>query len=98
LNADVEQGLEAPSAVAAQWLAAVVQDAAERDAQFAAAVDALVEQLRNAEAAGVSVQAPGGVAVSGRMGVTAEGGSVAAGVIHGGVQVGNPPSPGPSAR
>lgn len=98
LGAEARQGLEAPSPVTAQWLGALVQDAAERDGQFAAAVDALVEQLQATQGGAGRVQAPGGVAVSGRMEIKAEGGSVAAGVVHGGVQMGNPPLPGPLVR
>lgn len=98
LNTEAQQGAQAPSAVTTQWVAAVVQDGAERDGQFAATVEALVAQLQAAQSGGGGAQAPGGVAVSGQMDVRAEGGSVAAGVIHGGVQVGNPPSPGPSTR
>ncbi len=37
----------------------------------------------------------GGMAVRGDVDIHAEGGSVAAGVIHGGVSIGNPPQPGP---
>jgi hypothetical protein len=39
--------------------------------------------------------ATGGMAVRGDVDIHAEGGSVAAGVIHGGVRIGNPPQPGP---
>ncbi|HUC25651.1 MAG TPA: hypothetical protein VMA73_23340 [Streptosporangiaceae bacterium] len=46
---------------------------------------------------GVSA-ATGGMAVGGDVDIHAEGGSVAAGVIHGGVRIGNPPQPGPDQR
>lgn len=46
---------------------------------------------------GVSA-ATGGMAVRGDVDIHAEGGSVAAGVIHGGVSIGNPPQPGPDQR
>jgi hypothetical protein len=42
----------------------------------------------------VSVAA-GGMAVKGNVDIHAESGSVASGVIHGGVSIGNPPTPGP---
>lgn len=95
LDAEARQGLEAPSAVTERWLAAVLQDAAERDADFAAAVDALVGQLQAPEASVGGAQAPGGVAVSGVQQTNADRGGLAAGVIVGGAHVANPPVPGP---
>lgn len=98
LDEEPRRGLERPSAVTSQWLAAVLAAAAEQDPDFAAQVDALVEQLRAVgPGAGVAV-APGGVAVSGSQQISAPGGGVAAGVIHGGAQTGNPPVPGPPQR
>ncbi|MFD5617084.1 hypothetical protein [Streptomyces yangpuensis] len=38
----------------------------------------------------------GGLAVTGNVDIRAEGGSVAAGVVHGGIRVGNPLQPGPA--
>ncbi|MFI6608778.1 hypothetical protein [Streptomyces poriferorum] len=38
----------------------------------------------------------GGLAVVGSIGIRAEGGSIAAGIIHGGAQIGPPPAPDPS--
>ncbi|WP_101257267.1 hypothetical protein [Streptomyces barkulensis] len=55
----------------------------------------LRDLLADPPAPGVSAGA-GGQAVGGDLHVRAEGGSVAAGVIHGGVQMGHPPQPDPS--
>ncbi|MCC9711817.1 hypothetical protein E4N62_45375 [Streptomyces sp. MNU76] len=38
----------------------------------------------------------GGLAVDGNVDIRAEGGSIAAGVVHGGARIGPPPAPGPS--
>jgi hypothetical protein len=61
---------------------------------LAAASGELREVVRNH---GIVSADAGGLAVGGDISVHASGGSVAAGVIHGGVQLGNPPVPGPSA-
>jgi hypothetical protein len=76
-------------------VALALEDAAEQDADFAVAVDALVEQLRAAQAGSGTVSAPGGAALSGEQYISARNGGIAAGVIHGGAQIGNPPEPGP---
>jgi hypothetical protein len=94
LATDAEQGLQAPSSITAQWLEALLNDAAQRDERFAAAVDALVGQLQAARP-DVTASAPGGVAVAGTQQISAASGGVSAGVLHGGAHVGNPPVPGP---
>ena len=54
----------------------------------------LVQWAQRQAAGGVSASA-GGMAVKGDVDIHAEGGSVAAGVIGGGVRIGNPPQAGP---
>jgi hypothetical protein len=63
------------------------EEAAER-------LQELVELIQGQARGSVSA-APGGMAVTGNVDIRSEGGSVAAGVIHGGVNIGNPPPPGP---
>ena len=53
----------------------------------------LVTLAQNQAQRGVSVSG-GAMAVGGDVAIHAEGGSVAAAVIHGGVRIGNPPEPG----
>lgn len=50
---------------------------------------------RHAPQGGVST-GPGGLAAGGNVDIRAERGSVAAGVVHGGVHIGRPPAPDPS--
>jgi hypothetical protein len=60
------------------------------------AVVAAAEQLLRLLGAGDGVSAgDGGLAAGGDISVHADRGSVAGGVIHGGVRMGNPPPPGP---
>jgi hypothetical protein len=60
------------------------------------AVVAAAEQLLRLLRAGGAVSAgDGGLAAGGDVSVRADSGGVAGGVIHGGVNVGNPPPPGP---
>jgi hypothetical protein len=91
LEAEARQGLEAPSPRTAQRVALALEDAAEHDPGFGSAVEDLVERLK----AGGAVAGAGGLAVGGWLEVRAQGGSIAAGVIHGGAQIANPPVPGP---
>ena len=65
---------------------------AERD-QAAGELRALLAQ--HTPHGGVSA-GQGGLAVGGNVDIRAEGGSIAAGVIHGGAQIGHPPAPDPS--
>ncbi|MGN5636928.1 hypothetical protein [Streptomyces sp. AC154] len=83
-----------------------------QEATWQARIEATLESLDEAERAraadelrallaqhtpdsGVSA-GQGGLAVGGNIGIRAEGGSIAAGVIHGGAQIGPPPAPDPS--
>ncbi len=49
----------------------------------------------SAQPAGGSSAGDGGLSAGGNVEIRAEGGSVAGGIIHGGVRMGNPPQPGP---
>ena len=91
LESEAGEGKEAPSPRTAQRMALALEDAAEQDPEFAGAVEGLVSELKAASA----VAGAGGLAVAGSLTIHAEGGSIAAGVIHGGAQVGNPSVPGP---
>ncbi|WP_327348996.1 hypothetical protein [Streptomyces europaeiscabiei] len=53
-----------------------------------------VVALRSRAAGGASAR-DGGLTAGGSVGIRAEGGSVAGGVIHGGIRMENPPQPGP---
>ncbi|WP_157537668.1 chromosome partitioning protein [Kitasatospora azatica] len=77
-----------------QWLALSLNNAAKRDAEFAAELLAAVEAARVAERA-ARVQASGdGVAIGGGVSMHAESGSVVAVRIDGPVTIGSPaPSP-----
>lgn len=94
LVAEAEQGAGAPLPRTAQRVALALEDAAEQDPKFAAAIDALAGQLRAAQADAGAPSAPGGVALLGTQQIHADNGSIAAGVIHGGAQLG-PQAPGP---
>jgi hypothetical protein len=95
LIGQAEQGADTPSPRTVQRVALALEDVAEKDAAFAATLDALIEQARAVQQAGVGVAlAPGGVAVSGSQQNSAHTGGIAAGVIHGGAQAG-PQAPGP---
>ncbi|KOG47629.1 hypothetical protein [Streptomyces decoyicus] len=82
------------------------------EASWQARIEAVLESLNEGErdqAAGqlrdllaqhapsnAATAGPGGLAVSGNMDIRADGGSIAAGVIHGGAHTGTPPVPDPS--
>ncbi|MFD3997117.1 hypothetical protein [Streptomyces sp. NPDC058583] len=66
------------------------------DTERAAAVAELRALLRQQHSPGGVSAGPGGLAAGGDVGIRAEGGSVAAGVIHGGAHIGNPQVPDPS--
>ncbi|MFF7991559.1 hypothetical protein ACFZDG_17415 [Kitasatospora xanthocidica] len=76
-----------------QWLALTLYNAARKDEEFAAALKAMVEEIRTASAG-----TPGGdgISIGGDVTIKAEGGSVAAVRIDGPVTLGaaNPPQPG----
>jgi hypothetical protein len=94
LNEEASQGAVEPSARTRTRVALAVEDAAERDADFGAAVEELVRQLQAAQRRGPVSAEAGGVAVGGDVRVQAESGSFAAGVVQGDVSFGNPPAPG----
>jgi hypothetical protein len=94
LVAEAEQGASTPLPRTAQRVALALEDAGEQDPKFAAAVDALAEQLRATQSGAGAASAPGGVALLGPQQIHADNGSIAAAVIHGGAQVG-PQVPGP---
>lgn len=71
-----------------------VEEAADADADFAAALQRAVEQLQAAEASGTVIATGDGIAIDGDVIIRAEGGSVAA-LRMGDVTLGNPPVPGP---
>jgi hypothetical protein len=91
LATEARQGLETPSSRTAQWVVLALEEAAEDDPVFGSAVNDLVTRLQTGETAA----GPGGLVVAGSLEIRAEGGSIAAGVIHGGAQIGNPTVPGP---
>ena len=90
LAVEADEGLENPSPRTAQRLALALEDATERDPQFARALDALVSQLM----ADSAVAGAGGLTVIGSLNIHAEEGSIAGGVINGGAQIQTPLAPG----
>jgi hypothetical protein len=77
------------------WAAPLEKALRETGAAADPVVVAVAEQLRRLlDAAGGVSAGDGGVAAGGDVNVHADGGSVAGGVIHGGVSMGNPPPPG----
>ena len=72
-------------------------DLLEEHPDAAADVRALVEQVQARLPAGVVSAAGHGVAAGRDVSITASGGGVAAGAIHGNVTPGNPTSPGPAS-
>ncbi|GGY60354.1 hypothetical protein [Streptomyces tanashiensis] len=66
------------------------------DTERARAAEELRALLRQQGFPGVVSAGSGGLAVGGDLGIRAEGGSVAAGVIHGGAHIGHPQVPDPS--
>lgn len=72
-----------------------LEEAVKTDPEFGARLADLVAQLREAEGSLGVVVSEHGLAAGGDVEIHAEGGSVAGGVIHGNVSLGNPPPPGP---
>ena len=89
--------LERARAVQAERWAARLADLLEEDPGAETDLRALVEEIRAMLPAGVSA-ADHAVAAGRDVNVTASGGGVAAGVIHGNVAPPNPPRPGPADR
>ena len=97
LTGEAHEGLPVPTERTRQRVMLALEDAAESDPDFAHAVEATLDELKAAAAAAGGLSAgAGGLVVGGSLQVKAEGGSIAAGVIHGGAVVGNPQVPGPS--
>jgi hypothetical protein len=90
-GADLEQ---VRAAQAQRWEGRFA-DLLEEDPGLEADLRALVEEIRALLPAGVVSAADHSVAAGGDVHITASGGGVAAGVIHGDVTAGNPPSPEP---
>jgi hypothetical protein len=72
-----------------------LEDAMESDGDFAVRLLELVKQLRQAEGPRGALAREHGLAAGGDVSIHADSGSVASGVIHGDVRIGNPPPPGP---
>jgi broad specificity phosphatase PhoE len=72
-----------------------LEEAVETDPDFGDRLAEVVAQLQKAEGQPGVAAGEHGLAVGGDVDIHAEGGSVAGGVIHGNVNVGNPPPPGP---
>ena len=96
LTSEASEGLSAPTEQATQQMVLALQGAAASDPDFARSIRDLANELKAAleAASGVSASA-GGLAVGGSLTITAQDGSIAAGVINGGASVGNPPVPAP---
>jgi hypothetical protein len=103
LEEETEDGRESPRT--RQRVRLALEEAAERDPEFAAELEQLVGELRRPKGAQAGDH---GVAAGGDVRIEASHGGVAAGVIHGSVSTGspvptedsvspgNPPRPGPS--
>jgi hypothetical protein len=95
---EAEAGEHEPRALTRRRLELALEDAAERDTEFADALRRAVDELRAApgRADGISAR-DGGQAVGGNVEIRADRGSAAA--LHmGDVTLGNPPGPGPDQR
>jgi hypothetical protein len=90
-GADLEQVC---AAQAQRWQGRFA-DLVEEDLGIDADLRALVEEIRALLPADVVSAADHSVAAGRDVNITASGGGVAAGIIHGDVTAGNPPSPGP---
>ena len=87
--------LEPARAAQAQRWEGRFADLLDEDPGVEADLRALVEEIRAQLPAGAVSAADHSVAAGRDVNITASGGGVAAGVIHGDVSAGNPPSPGP---
>ncbi|MDT0343535.1 hypothetical protein [Streptomyces litchfieldiae] len=92
LTEEAAEGRDTPSDRTRRRVADALEDAAERDPAFAEALRAALREIQ--EASGTSATATDGIAVGGDLTIKAEGGSIAAGVIHGDVSVNPPPAQG----
>ena len=91
-GADLEQ---ARAALAAQW-ATRLADLLDEDPAVEADLRTLVQQIQAALPAGMVSAADHAVAAGRDVNISASGGGVAAGVIHGNVTPPGPPGPGPA--
>ena len=82
------------AALEAQWVTRLA-DLLEEDPGVEADLRTLVQQIQAQLPAGTASAADHAVAAGRDVNITASGGEVAAGVIHGDVSAGNPPVPGP---
>ena len=89
-----EDAEQARAALQAQWVTRM-RDLLEEDPGAEADLRALVEEIQARLPAGMASAADHAVAAGRDVNITASGGGVAAGVIHGDVSAGNPPVPGP---
>jgi hypothetical protein len=85
------------AALEAQWVTRM-RDLLEEDPGVEADLRTLVREIQAELPAGLVSAADHSVAAGRDVNVTASGGGVAAGVIHGDVSAGNPPVPGPGQR
>ncbi len=84
--------------VAAAWRTRLL-DALEEYPEIADELKVLVDEVRAARLSARTVSAAGhGVAAGRDVTITASGGGVGAGTVHGNVMPGNPTSPGPAGR
>jgi hypothetical protein len=82
------------AALEAQWVTRLA-DLLEDDPGVEAELRVVVEEVRAQLPAGTVAAADHAVAAGGNVNISATSSGVAAGVIHGDVSAGNPPSPGP---
>ena len=95
LGAEAARELEAPSERTAQRVVLALQDAADDDPEFGAAVEDVVRQLQDADrVSGAASAVGGGIAVGGDVQTTARDHGVAVGIVHGNLIFGDPPVPG----
>jgi hypothetical protein len=95
LTAAADGDLEPACAAQAQRWQGRFADLLDEDPDIEADLRALVEEIRTQLPVAVVSAADHSFAAGGPVSFTASDGRVAAGVIHGGVSTGNPPSPGP---
>jgi len=95
LTAATGTDLEPARAAQAQRWQGRFADLLDEDPSVEADLRALVEEIQAQLPAGAVAAADHSLAAGGDVNITASGGGVAAGVIHGGVSAGNPFSPGP---
>jgi hypothetical protein len=88
---------QARALVAVAWQTRLL-DVLDEHPEMAAELRALVDEVRLQLAVGTASAAGHGVAAARDVAITASGGGVAAGTIHGDVMPSNPTGPGPASR